>query len=263
MRRTFSLYAGFFAQSLKARLAYKADFFSEIGASFLGTAAGILFVVLLFHRIPDLNGWQREEVLFIYGLSLIPFGLFNIFSVNLYEFADRYIVEGRFDRLLLRPLPTLAQLLMEKSRITAVQEIVVGLGVAAWAGARLDLSWTLVDALWLAVVAVSGAIIYLSVFTLLSTLSFFFEDRIGVGAPVWNLIQFGRFPIPIFGPWLGAVLSWVVPFGFVTFYPATHFLGRTEFRLLCYLTPAVAAAFALLALGAWTLGVRGYRSTGS
>ena len=119
------------------------------------------------------------------------------------------------------------------------------------------------DALWLVVVAVSGAVIFLSVFAMLSSLSFFFEDRIGVGAPVWNLIQFGRFPIPIFGPWLGAVLSWVVPFGFVTFYPATHFLGRSAFRTLCYATPLVAAGFALLCAGVWTLGVRGYRSTGS
>lgn len=263
MRRTLSLYAGFFQQSLKSRMAYKADFFGEILASFLGTAAGITFVVLLFHRIHDLAGWQREEVLFIYGLSLIPFGLFNVLSVNLYEFPERYIIEGRFDRLLLRPMPTLAQLLMERSRLTAFQEVVVGLGVAVWAGSRLGLDWTLLDACWLGVAAISGAVIYLSIFTMLSALSFFFEDRIGIGPPIWNLIQFGRFPIPIFGPWLGAVLTWAVPFGFVSFYPSTHFLARDEFRVLCYLTPLVAVGFALAALAVWGLGVRGYRSTGS
>ena len=104
MRRTLTLYTGFLVQSLKARLAYKADFFGEILASVLGTAAGILFVVLLFHRIHDLWGWSREEVFFIYGLSLIPYGLFSIFSINLFEFPERYIIEGRFDRLLLRPM---------------------------------------------------------------------------------------------------------------------------------------------------------------
>ena len=96
--------------------------------------------------------------------------------------------------------------------------------------------------------------IYLSIFTMLSALSFFFEDRIGIGPPIWNLIQFGRFPIPIFGPWLGAVLTWAVPFGFVSFYPSTHFLARDEFRLLCYLTPLVAVGFALAALAVWGLG---------
>ncbi len=263
MRRTLTLYTGFLVQSLKARLAYKADFFGEILASVLGTAAGILFVVLLFHRIHDLWGWSREEVFFIYGLSLIPYGLFSIFSINLFEFPERYIIEGRFDRLLLRPMPTLAHLLLERIRLTSLQEMIVGLGVTIWAGRQLDLQWHLPDVLWLGVLVVSGAVIYFSVFSMLSCLSFFFEDRIGVVAPVWNLIQFGRYPVPIFGPSIGAVLSWVIPFAFVSFYPATHFLQKTGFRTLCYLTPLVAAVSALACLGVWNLGVRGYRSTGS
>jgi len=263
MRRTVSLYAGFFAQSLKARLAYKADFFGEILASLLGTVSGILFVVLLFHRIHDLNGWPREHVFFMYGLSLIPYGLFNIFSINLYEFPERYIVEGRFDRLLLRPMPTLTQLLLEKIRLTSLQEMVVGLGIAVWAGNQLELSWKATDILWLGVTVVSGAVIYFSVFSILSSLSFFFEDRIGLIPPIWNMVQFGRFPVPIFGPWLGAILSWVIPFAFVSFYPATHFLQKSGFRTLCYLTPLVALVCGLVCLGVWSLGVRGYRSTGS
>ena len=263
MRRTLSLYAGFFVQSLKARMAYKADFFSELFASMLGTLAGLVFVLLLFHRVPDLAGWRREEVFFIYGLSLIPYGLFNIISVNLYEFAERYIIEGRFDRLLLRPMSTLAQLLMEKSRLTAVQEILLGAGIATWASWSLGISWGPLDLAWTIVLVLSGAAIYTSVFCILASLSFFFEDRIGIGAPVWNLIVFGRFPVPIFGPWIGAVLSWVIPFAFVSFYPATHFLGQAGFRTLCYATPLVAAGMVALALGVWRVGVRGYRSTGS
>lgn len=263
MRRTLSLYTGFFVQSLKARMAYKADFLGEVVASVLATAAGIVFVLMLFHRVPDLLGWQRAEVFLIYGLSLIPFGLFNVISVNLYDFADRYIIEGRFDRLLLRPMPTLAQLLMEKSRLTAIGEVIVGIVVAAWASADLGLAWGIADFAWTAVLVVSGAVIYTAVFTILSCLSFFFEDRIGVGAPVWNLIMFGRFPVPIFGPWIGAVLSWVVPFAFVSFYPATHFLEKSGYRTLCYLTPVVAAGIGFVALAFWRVGVRSYRSTGS
>jgi ABC-2 type transport system permease protein len=152
---------------------------------------------------------------------------------------------------------------MEKVRLTSIQEIVVGIGVVVWASTRLGLGWSVADVGWLIVVAVSGAVIFLSVFTMLTALSFFFEDRIGVAPPVWNLIQFGRYPVPIFGRWLGFLLSWVVPFAFVTFYPATHFLERGEFRVLCYLTPVVAVGFAFLGTAVWAVGVRGYRSTGS
>ena len=36
------------------------------------------------------------------------------------------------------------------------------------------------------------------IFLLLSTFSFWFEDRIGVHPPVWNLIAFGRYPLSIY-----------------------------------------------------------------
>ncbi len=52
----------------------------------------------------SVRGWKFEEMVFLYGFSLIPFGIFNVFSWNLCMFADRYLIEGRFDRVLLRPV---------------------------------------------------------------------------------------------------------------------------------------------------------------
>ena len=102
MRRDLGIFAAYFAQFLKTRMAYRADFFAEVGATILGTAASLAFVLALFSRIDDLNGWHRDEILFIYGLSLVPYGIFAMVSWNLYEFGDHYIIEGNFDRVLLR-----------------------------------------------------------------------------------------------------------------------------------------------------------------
>src|SRR5260370_8833991 len=79
--------------------------------------------------MPGLAGWSFEEILFLYGFSLIPFGLFNVLSVNLYEFGSTYIIEGKFDRVLLRPISSLFQVLFEAFRIESFQEIIVGLSV--------------------------------------------------------------------------------------------------------------------------------------
>src|SRR5206468_3158022 len=92
----------------------------------LATVAGYGFVVVLFTRIPDLRGWSFHEVLFIYGFSLVPLGLFNIVSLNLYEFGDVYVVEGKFDRVLLRPVHSLFQVLFENFRLESLQEVVTG-----------------------------------------------------------------------------------------------------------------------------------------
>jgi ABC-2 type transport system permease protein len=59
------------------------------------------------------------------------------------------------------------------------------------------------------------------------------------------------------------MLSWVIPFGFASFYPTTYFLRRAVFAPYVHLVPVVAVTFFLLALVVWNRGVRNYSSTGS
>jgi ABC-2 type transport system permease protein len=119
------------------------------------------------------------------------------------------------------------------------------------------------DVVLLAFFALCGGIIYLSVFLFLSTFSFWFEDRIGIHPPFWNLLAFGRYPLSIYSSYIQFLLSWIIPFGFATFYPASRLLGRSEFRIYAFLIPLVAAATFALAATSWRIGLRRYSSTGS
>ena len=83
--------------------------------------------------------------------------------------------------------------------------------------------------------------IYLSVFLILTAVSFWFEDRVGIVPPVFNMLNFSRYPLTIYNVFIQFLLSWIIPFGFATFYPTTHFLGRTAFTLYFHLVPVVAA----------------------
>jgi ABC-2 type transport system permease protein len=263
MRRDLGIFGAYFAQFLKTRMAYRADFFAEIGATVLGTAASLAFVLALFSRIDDLNGWHRNEILFVYGLSLVPYGIFAMVSWNLYEFGDHYIIEGNFDRVLLRPVSPLCQVLFESFRVHTLAESLVGIGIVVATAAALDLAWTPFDVVWLLVAFVSGALIFVAVFGAVASLSFHFEDRIGIAPPVFNLITAGRYPIDVFNPLVRFLLRWIVPFAFVAFYPSTHLLGHEEFRHLCMLSPLV-ALLSLAVFGVfWRIGVRAYTSTGS
>ena len=87
--RTLAIYGAYFAQFLKARMAYRADFFAEIFATALGSAASLAFVFVLFVPIDAIGGWSRDEILFVYGMSMIPYGLFATISWNLFDFGDR------------------------------------------------------------------------------------------------------------------------------------------------------------------------------
>jgi ABC-2 type transport system permease protein len=263
LKKLLILFWQYLGQYAKTRMTYKADFIIALLTSMVATVAGYGFVLVLFTKIPRLKGWSFEEVLFIYGFSLIPMGLFNIVSLNLYEFGDTYIVEGKFDRVLLRPVHSLYQILFENFRLESIQEIVIGLIVVGYCGAKLKIPWTFANIILFPLLVFCGAVTYVCVFVIITSVNFWFEDRIGLAPPVYNMIAFGRYPITIYNSSIQFLLNWIIPFAFASFYPTVRYLGRSEFLGRFYLVPVVAVILAGLALASWNEGVKHYKSTGT
>jgi len=262
-KRHVLLFSDYFAQYAKVRISYRGDFFISLATSMAATVFSLGFVVILFQKATQLAGWRLEEVVFLWGFTQIPYGLFNVISLNLYDFGNNYIIEGKFDRVLLRPVSSLFQVLFETFRIESLQEVVTGIFCMWWASHRLGIHWTAGKISTLLFFSVFAAIIYVSIFLILSTVSFFWEDRIGVHPPVWNVIAFGRYPLSIYSGVVQFFLCWIIPFGLASFYPSVRLLGRTVTPEYLPLVPVVAAVFLTMAISLWNFGTRHYSSTGS
>src|SRR5690606_2528061 len=128
------------------------------------------------------------------GFGLVPLALFNTVSVNLYYFGQLYIIEGKFDRVLLRPVHSLFQVMSEQFRLEALSDALVGVALIVYAGLRLDLSFSPLAIAAGVGAAACGFAIYFAVFLLLTCVSFWVEDRVGIIPPIYNLLTFGRYP---------------------------------------------------------------------
>jgi ABC-2 type transport system permease protein len=262
-RRHWMLFWQYFAQYAKVQIGYRGDFLISLFTSFAATVFALGFVVVLFQKVGQLKGWSFEEVIFLYGFSLIPYGLFNVVSLNLYDFGNNYIIEGKFDRVLLRPVSSLFQVLFETFRIESFQEVATGIFCMWWGTHRLHVAWSPLKIAMLVFFGICAAIIYVSIFLILSTVSFWFEDRIGVHPPVWNIIAFGRYPLSIYSGPVQFFLCWIIPFGLASFYPSVRMLSRAVTPNYLPFVPLVSAVFLTFAISLWNFGTRHYSSTGS
>ena len=263
MRRYLVLLAQYFVQYSKVRLAYRLDFFLSALTMTLATGFGLAVVFLIFRRVPAVAGWSFTQILFLYGFSLLPLSLFNMMSVNLYYFSETYLIMGKFDQVLLRPLGSLFQILFEKFRLEALGDTLLGLVIVVSCARQLRLPLGLAEWAFLAWATLCGCLIYLSVFLMLTSVSFWMEDRVGIIPPIYNMLAFGRYPLDIYGGFIRFLLSWVVPFGFASFYPTAALLGKEVYRLYAWILPLVTAFFCTCAILVWNRGVRNYSSTGS
>jgi ABC-2 type transport system permease protein len=259
----------YLVQYLKVRISYRWDFLAEFLGELVGTAAGLAFLVGVFAGagMPAIAGWPRDAVLFMYGFSMIGYGCFELFAEAFYRFSDHYLIEGRFDQVLLKPFSPLLQVLLAGFNPMAMTEGLLGLGLMVWSGDRLGVSWGFWQ-VWGAVgLALSAGVILVSVFLALTCVSFWFEDRLGIQPPIYNCIVFGRYPIETFHPVVRFLLRWVIPFAFIGYYPGGLFVAGDRWteatRHLALATPLVALACATAAGLLWRAGVRRYHSTGS
>jgi ABC-2 type transport system permease protein len=263
VKRYLKLLVHYFVQYAKVRMAYRWDFILSALTMTMASVFGLAFVYLMFAKIPSLAGWSFHEIVLLYGFSLIPISIFNMLSINLYYFSENYIVQGKFDRVLLRPVDSLFQILFEQFRLESLGDGVIGIGLIIYCSVRLHLEASVLDWVMLAWSALCGATLYISIFLILTSISFWMEDRVGVMPPVYNMMAFGRYPLDIYNGAVRFLLSWVLPFGFATFYPAANLLRPHHYRMYASILPIITAVFLAIGIAVWRRGVRNYSSTGS
>ena len=82
---------------------------------------------------------------------------------------------------------------------------------------------------------------------------------------MFNIQNYGRYPVNIYNKTIRFVLTWLLPFAFVGVIPAAYFLEKKadDLSQLAMLTPVVGIVVFAIGLLSWNLGVKRYRGAGS
>jgi ABC-2 type transport system permease protein len=244
-------------------MAYRADFFIGVFSELLLQSVNLIFLLVVFTKIPAIKGWDKDQVLFIYGFFLVPFAIYGGFLNHLFDVPERYVLQGELDRVLVRPLNSWFQVVVETMNPELLFGGSAGIALMIYAGKNMNLTLNWWD-IPLALVMVFGAtLIYAGVYTFLASLGFWSEGNMGLMPMVYNLSSYGRYPMTVYRGPIRFILTWILPFAFVGFYPATLIMHRYEYIAYALLTPLVGVVCFAIAYMVWVIGIRRYRGTGS
>lgn len=247
---------------MKTRLAYRADLIVEIISDLMFQGVNLFFLLVVFLHTDLLDGWSQSQMLFVYGYFMVPYGIFSC-CFNLWNFTERYIVKGEMDRVLTRPAHNLVQLMLENLDPPSLAGSVVGLVIMIWTWPSLGVGFDWYVPLVLLVLIAGSVLVYAGIYTSLTAVSFFTDAPTGILPLVWNIQNYGRYPVTIYNRTITVLLTGVLPFAFVGFYPAAYVLDRSEWGQIALLTPVVGIVFFTAALLIWNFGVSRYRGAGS
>jgi viologen exporter family transport system permease protein len=250
----------------RSQLEYRTSLALQIVASALLTLLDFVMILVLFENVPELDGWSVQEVALLYGIAGISFALTDLVVGHL-DLFPQMIRDGTFDQILVRPLPSLLQVVASDFSLRRLGKVLQSVAVLVVALAAANIDWTLGRALMVPLAIVSGVLIYAGVWIALATIAFWIVDAIEfVNAFTYGGNFLSQYPLAIFGRWLRGLVVFVIPLAFVAYFPALYVLDKPdELGLpdaLRFASPAVALIVAVVAHLVWTNAVRHYRSAG-
>jgi ABC-2 type transport system permease protein len=248
------------SKEVQKRLGDKFDFVIYIFCDAVIQLSGVVFFYALFTNIPALNGWSFHQTILLYGMFQLSYGLTGFLFHALYDFGW-VLASGEFDGILMRPLGSVFQLLCRG--LGDIGGVLLGGVLVVYAAVNSVFPVTLTNILMIGFSLLCSITLFVCFYVLAASTSFWMDNASGSLLRVLNLCSdYARYPLNIFAKAIKTVLTWVLPFGFIGFYPASYLLGN-EWRYYILALPGMVVIFLLLAVIVWKRGVLRYRGSGN
>ncbi len=254
--------------SIHTRMQYRVDTLVASLAVFVRESANIIVIYLALLKFDKINGWNINEMLFLFSILFLTYAIVVALFADLRDFS-RMIREGRFDRLIVRPRGLLFQLILNNADVMAtIGHGTLGILLFVISAGRVGIQWNLPTILYYIGAIIGGVLIQGGIFIIFSALSFYFVETGSIREIFyWNMRKFAGYPISIYNKLIQTIMIYVVPFAFVNYFPAQYLLRKDDMALYnevyMYLAPVVGAVIYVIAYVFWRVSVKRYTSTGN
>lgn len=263
LRRMLFLYRRLFGAQLKAILEYQTDFYIMIASAVLTQLLGVVFLWVVYSRIPDINGWLFWEVVFMYAMIYLTEGFGSLFFEGTWRLGG-IVNRGELDVMLLRPVSPILQVLTNGIGMNGIGNIIIGLIMIGQTLTRIDLHWS-VGKILIAVLLIATAVAIRVSINLAANTSAFWIKNAGNAFPIMihNLGEFAKYPITIFSLGVQLLVAVLVPFAFISFFPAYYLFDKSTSPWFWLASPVAAIYCMAVAYALFRYGLRKYESVGN
>lgn len=263
LKRALKMHRIFIVQELKRFMEYKGDFITGVLGLLIAQICSIIFISVIFSQIPTLMGWTFNEVMFVYGFSLIPKALDHLFFDNLWAVGHFIVRKGDFDKYLTRPINPLFHVMAEKFQIDAFGELIIGIVLLCTSLTSIAVEWSVIKVLLVITAIIFASFIYTGIKIGTAAIAFWIKRSGNITFMFYMVNDFVKYPIDIYNNVVRSVLTYVIPFAFTSYFPAKYFLTGENPLINIGMTVLVSIIIMTIGILIWNKGLLAYESAGS
>lgn len=256
------LYFKYFKIHFKSELQYKASFIMSFLSQFIVFFGYYFTIICLFDIFSNIKGFTLYQVLLTFSIIQFGFSFCEVFFRGIDQF-DNLIIDGGFDRLLLRPQNIIFQVFAQEVSFIKLARLIQSIIILIIAIVNIDIIWYIDKIITLILMLLSSILIFLGIFILAASYCFLTVK----GLEIRNVFTDGgkhmaQYPIGIFKKGFVFFFTFIIPFGFVNYYPLLYLLGRTNNKLII-ISPLITVIYLIPCILIFYKGIKRYSSVGS
>ena len=250
----------------KARTEYRGAFILLCIAKVVGWGASFIMILLMLNRFDNIGGWTRYDLIFLQAMNMLAYALIAQFLNNPCGLLPQNIRTGTMDGILVKPVNPFFYYIFNLFSMGYVSMIILGAGLMLYVLPQVSFEPTAPNIIFLIISLIGAALIEGAIMLFAALPSFWVVKSNAVTLVSWQLKRFIDYPITIYNRFIQVLLTFVLPYAFISFFPAERILGIDSQSFpfwFAFLTLPIGFILIFIAYKLWFVGLKYYESTGS
>ena len=215
-------------KGIKGMLTYRYSFLINCISQALDYSVTFLFMWIMISAFDDMNGWNAHEVMLLYAFSLCAYGIAGTFFFNIMNCLPEQIRKGDFDDVLVKPVKVLPYLISRGFICNYIAHMTLSGIVMIVCFEALQIRITVFFLIRIIVILLFGSLIYAGLFLFVSGSAFLVVKIDALFQVMYFFREVSYYPVSIFPKAIQAVVTVLIPYGFINFYPLQELLGKED-----------------------------------
>lgn len=247
-------------------LTYRWSFVINCISQALAYSVTFLLMWIMISAFQNMDGWNPYEVMILYSFSLFAYGIAGTFVFNIMNNLPGQIRTGSFDDVLVKPVKVLPYLVSSSFICNYIAHMTLSAIIMGVCFHALEIPVTFILVLKIAWILFWGSLIYAGFFLCVSASAFWATKIDALFQIMYFFREISYYPISIFPKAIQVIVTVLVPYGFINFYPVKELLGIENEAMFSHMAkwcPFVAIVFLLLSCLFFVKSSKYYKSSGS
>lgn len=261
------LYSQYVKTFLKSKMEYRFGFAVELFANFVLVIVYYAGIRILFDNFSGIGGWSYYQVLFLFSISWVSYSIAGFLLWQPMLDMGRMIQTGELDLYMVRPISTLKYLVFKQFQYTFIARLVMGISFLCLSFHNVVNSVNFSNVSLLLLYLFIGVVIHCSILVLIGASAFWILSNYEFGNILTNsdygLRTFTEYPLNIYPKVIQMLLTFVIPYAFVNYYPAIFLMDDNPNIARLSIPCVVTIIVAIVAIFVWNKGLKKYESVGN